>query len=92
MINYLVIFLFAGHGMLYEGRQVLLYNEFEKSTRFYKMFLAEQKLRSFAELYPNAYLIGIFACCRQLHDTNVHTGKGYSMEQVEKMKIGEKQE
>ena len=31
-INYLVIFLFAGHGMWKEGKQVLLYNEYDQET------------------------------------------------------------
>ena len=53
--------------MLYEGEQVLLTNEFDKKTQFYKLFKAENKLRHLAEEYANAYLIGIFACCRQVY-------------------------
>ena len=65
--NYLVIFLFAGHGMLKDGMQVMLYNEYDKKAEFYKLMMAEAKLRGWAEIYPNSYIIGIFACCRQLH-------------------------
>ena len=62
--NYLVIFLFAGHGMIKDGSQVLLYNEFDKKTGYYKMLRAEKKIRHWAEIFPNSYLIGIYACCR----------------------------
>ena len=32
------------------------------------MFRAEAKLRVFAEIYPNSYIISIFASCRQTYD------------------------
>ena len=63
-INYLVMFLFAGHGMIKEGAQVLLYNEFDKKSGFYKMFKAEEIIRNMAAEFDNSYLMGIFACCR----------------------------
>ena len=62
--NYLVIFLFAGHGILKDGTQMMLYNEYDTKKKFYKMLQAEAKLRIWAEIYPNSYIIGIFACCR----------------------------
>ena len=65
--KYLIVFMFAGHGVLRDGTQCLIYNDFNKRERFYNMLAAESKLRSWAEIYPHAYLIGIFACCRQLY-------------------------
>ena len=62
--KYLVIFLFAGHGLMVEGQQNLLYNDFDPKEKFYKLLRAEAKLRTFAEIYPNSYIISIFACCR----------------------------
>ena len=62
--RYFIIFLFAGHGILEEGTQILLYNEYNKKTGFYEKFRAEAKLRAWAYSYPNVYLVGIFACCR----------------------------
>ena len=38
------------------------------------LFKAEAKLRLWAEIYPNCYIIGIFACCRQLYDHSTMTG------------------
>ena len=51
MERYLIIFLFAGHGLQKEGAQVMLYNEYDPAKHFYKLFRAEAKLRSFAEIY-----------------------------------------
>ena len=34
--NYAVIHVYAGHGMIVGGKQVVLLNEFNKTTRFYK--------------------------------------------------------
>lgn len=38
------------------------------------MFNAEAKLRQWSEIYPNAYVIGVFACCRQMWDPETMTG------------------
>ena len=82
MVNYLIIFLFTGRGMMQEGQQVLLMNEFDKKTRFYKIFKAESKLRFLAETYPNSYMIGIFACSRQLYNETKFEGICHSKEEV----------
>ena len=66
--NYLLIFFFAGHGVLFEGSQAILLNEFDKRCGFYKMKKVEAKLRSLAETFPNSYVVGIFACCRQYYN------------------------
>ena len=83
MEKYLVIFLFAGHGLQLDGMQVMLYNEFNQKQSFYKLFRAEAKLRSYAEIYHNAYIIGIFACCRQTFDHTWMEGKCISKEEYE---------
>ena len=51
-------------------------NEYDESTRFYKLFKAEAKLRAWASIFPNAYLITIFACCRQIYQKDEMEGKG----------------
>ena len=63
-----MIFFFAGHGVLFEGSQAILLNEFDKRSGFYKMKKVEAKLRSLAETFPNSYVVGIFACCRQYYN------------------------
>ena len=46
--NYVVIHLYAGHGMIMQGRQVVLMNEFNKSSGFYKVLGVEADVREIA--------------------------------------------
>ncbi len=62
--NYSVIFFFAGHGVLYDGMQALLLNEFNERQPFYNMYMAEKEIRRIAEANENSYVIAMFACCR----------------------------
>ena len=62
--NYLVVCLFACHGILKDGLQYVVFNEFDKRAQFYKMMKVEFLLTDFASKFPNSYIIGIFACCR----------------------------
>ena len=75
------MFLFAGHGMIKEGAQVLLYNEFDRKTGFYTMFKAEEMIRNMAAEFDNSYLMGIFACCRQIFNAEQLAGN-YSHDQL----------
>ena len=40
-----IICLFASHGMIRDGRQVILVNEFDKSAGFYKLLGVEENIR-----------------------------------------------
>ena len=62
--TYLLFLLFACHGVLRDGVQWIVCNEYDKKDKFYGMCNIEIKLRNWAEIYPNAYIVGIFACCR----------------------------
>ena len=73
-VNYLVVCLFACHGILKDGMQYVVFNEFDKKAQFYKMMKVEFLLCDFAHKYPNSYIIGIFACCRQLYNHKKMTG------------------
>ena len=68
--NYLVVCLFAGHGVLKDGAQALVYNEYNKKTNFYALLNAEKVVRGMANRCSNAYMICIFACCRQLYKSD----------------------
>ena len=72
--NYLILLFLAGHGMNDSGQQILLINEFAKSTNFYKRLNVEAKVRSLAEMFPNAYFLGFFACCREIYNKERHQG------------------
>ena len=40
-VNYLVIVFIAGHGILKDGGQLILLNEFDKLTEYYKTYKIE---------------------------------------------------
>ena len=44
-----ISYVFAGHGMLVDGEQVLLFNEYDPYTHFYKMQNFEHDIRNIAE-------------------------------------------
>ena len=54
--------------------QTIVVNEFDKSSTFYKLYNAEEIIRVMANGNQNAYMITIFACCRQLHDAEKMQG------------------
>ena len=73
--NYLVVCMFAGHGILKDGMQTLVLNEFDRKTQFYQLFKAEDLIRQVASVYSkNSYFIAIFACCRELYKAEIHSG------------------
>ena len=43
--RYTIIWLFAGHGLLADGGQAIVLNEFDKKKKFYKLFTAEKNIR-----------------------------------------------
>ena len=75
--RYTIIWLFAGHGLLADGGQAIVLNEFDPKKKFYKLFAAEKNIRTIADAYPNTYHVCIFACCRQLLEDDL-MGKAIS--------------
>ena len=63
-VNYLVIWIFAGHGIVKDGMQNMLLNQFDSESKFYKMLAAESMVRDMANRYSNAYMLAIFSSCR----------------------------
>ena len=85
----LILRCFACHGMIQDGRQIILTNEFEKSRQFYKVLGVEQNIRENARNFSNAYLITIFACCREIRSPGIHTGgfdKAYVLAKQEEIR------
>ena len=74
----LALFCYASHGMIQDGRQVILINEFSKVKGFYRIFGAEENMRTAAQTFASAYIVGIFACCREIFLVNQHS-KGISL-------------
>ena len=63
--NTLIFHCFVGQGVEMHGSQYVLFNEFDASRNFYKMFAAEKNIRLMANKFPNLYQVGIFACSRK---------------------------
>ena len=67
------LFCFACHGMIQDGRQVILVNEHSKKKGFYQFFGAEENMRMATQTFSNAYIVGIFACCREIFLVTQHS-------------------
>ena len=63
--KFAVFCILAGHGIQRLGTQWILTNEYNEETKFYKMYSAEDTMRTFAENYSNSLSVGFFVCCRQ---------------------------
>ena len=72
--TFLIIYALAGHGMSVNGRQVLLVNSFDKKIAFYRMWGVENDIRNSAKNNRNSYQVALFACCREIHNTQKHSG------------------
>ena len=70
--KFLIVHVFACHGIQMDGKQMAVINDWEKSTTFYKMWPAEADIRDGAKKYSNGYFIGFFACCREIFNPKRH--------------------
>jgi len=66
--------MFAGHGLVHNGAQTVLINEFEPKTGYYKLFLVEQLMRAMSTNYKNSYHVAFFPCCREISQKDKHCG------------------
>ena len=72
--KFAVVILVAGHGIQFNGQQSVVINAFDKNSRFYRLWPVENDIRNWTEDYSNAYIVSFFACCRELHNVNRHSG------------------
>ena len=50
-------------------------NEYDPKNKFYQLFNAEKLIYDLAKSFPkNAYVIGLFACCREIFNVDKHSG------------------
>ena len=66
------LLLFAGHGMIKEGVQAFVLNQFDPNIGFYKLIKIELNIRYTSNELKNAYLVAIFACCREIYRKTIH--------------------
>ena len=64
--------LYAGHGMIREGSQCIVLNQFDAKYEFYQLRPVERDIRLISGTYKNSYLVGIFACCREIFIPKIH--------------------
>ena len=69
---HLGVFFIASHGMIHEGSQRILLNEFDRQKKFYKFFPIEINVRYMTKYFKNSYLIVTMACCREIYIPNRH--------------------
>ena len=59
-----ILWMLAGHGVIYEARQCLLHNEYKEASGYYVPFKAEYWIRELAGQFKNSCHIVFFAACR----------------------------
>ena len=64
-------------------------NEISSDKGFYKIFGVEENMRMSALKYSNAYIVVIFACCREIFLVTQHSG-GISLKQVAEIELAKK--
>ena len=57
-----------------DGRQVAVINSYNKNTTHYHLWGVEHDIRELASKNKNAYLMGVFACCREIFNSQTHRG------------------
>ena len=82
----LALFCYASHGMIRDGRQVIILNEHSEKDTFYKIFGAEENMRTHARKFSNTYIVGIFACCREIFVISQHSG-GINLAKKEELEL-----
>ena len=72
--NFLIVYIIAGQGMEHYGQQIMLLNEFNDKTGFYKHWAIENDIREIASTFPNSYQVAMFAASRQIMRASIHSG------------------
>ena len=53
----------------------MVLNDFDpKKPEFYRLFHIEKFIRTLASSFPNTFHLAFYACCRELYDTERHSG------------------
>ena len=68
-------FVFAsGRGLEKDARQVLLLNQYDPDTKFYKIAEIEYSINFIAKKCKNVYFVGVFSLGRRVYSSSKHTG------------------
>jgi hypothetical protein len=69
-----LIWFFGAHGVIVDGKQCILINDFDEKLKFYQIWRVESVIRGLSKRRPNSFSITIFACCREVLDGKQNTG------------------
>ena len=64
--TFLVIYVVAGLGIVYEGKQMVLLNEFDERTKYFKTWAIEHDIHAIAKSYKNTHSIAILRLSRKI--------------------------
>ena len=77
----LIFYCFMGHGVVNGGRTMILTNEFDPITKFYKTICSESDIRAIARRFSNSYQLAVFDCSRLILNRQLHSGH-YSKQEM----------
>ena len=79
-VNYLVIFIVTGRGILKDGMGQVVLNEFNSATCFYHLVEIEKYIRETSRTFDtNSYFLGLFACSSELYNSDQMKGQSQSL-------------
>ena len=81
--KFLIVYVIVGQGLHSHGQQIVLLNQMNNLTGFYKHWSVETDIRSIAFNFPNVYQVAFFACGRELWNSIEHVGCFESKEATE---------
>ena len=55
-------------------KQVIVLNEFNERTKFYKLWSIENDIQTIAKKHANSYQLAFFNCGREVLDFGLHSG------------------
>ena len=73
-LNFFIVMVFAAHGLQMDGKQTIVINSMNSRTGYYQTRNAEQDIRYIAKQFGHTYTLGLFACCREIYRSHVHSG------------------
>ena len=73
-LKHFCLLLFAGHGMINNGVQCFVLNQFSRLDQWYKLIAVEIDIRSLSKQCKNSYQVSVFACCRENFTKALHSG------------------
>jgi hypothetical protein len=61
-----IVYTFASHGGMRGGLQTVIVDQFDKKTRYFKLWQVEAMIRDLARIFVRSFHFVIFACCREV--------------------------